>query len=156
VNGNISTPDFEWQRLWFATRAKAWSSLAIIPSDPGVDAHRVAEALVKTGRVHGERAVELLNAQGAQLASVHHLVDKLGQMTARGEWVVVPVDSITENPNAIPMVRAASAALLVVRLGESLLDASRAAIDVVGRDHFIGSVVLGPERDGGDLLRISI
>jgi hypothetical protein len=133
----------DWERLWFATRQKAWSSLAIIPSDPGVDAGSIAESLVATGRVHGERTVSLLNARGVQLGGVHRLVDTLGAMTARGEWVIVPVDPIADNPNAVPIVQAASAALLVLRLGESRLNAARAAIEVVGRDRFLGSIVLG-------------
>ena len=63
-------------------------------------------------------------------------------MTARGEWVIVAVDPIADHPSVVPLVRAASAALLVVRLGESSLASAQAAIDTVGRTRFLGSVVL--------------
>lgn len=141
-------PDVDWQRLWFAARQRAWSSLAIIPNEPGVDAHWIAESLVATGRVHGERPVSLLNAVGAQLDGVHQLIDALGTMTARGEWVIVPVDPIAQNPSAVPIVQATSAALLVVRLGESLLASARTAIETVGRERFLGSVVLDGRKTG--------
>ena len=136
----------DWQRLWVATRQKAWTSLAIIPSDIGVDIGQVADSLVAAGRLHGEKPVTLLKATGAQLNDVRQLIEKLNVMTARGEWVIVAVDPIEDNPSVIPLVRAASAALLVVRLGESLLASAHTAIDTVGRARFLGSVVLGRRR----------
>ena len=136
-------PDIDWQRLWFATRERQWTSLAIIPSDSGIDARRIAESLVETGRIHGERPVSLLSGVGVQLAGVHQIVDSIGEMNARGDWVVVPVDPISDNPSAVPIVHAASTALLVVRLGESLLGSARATIEIIGRERFLGSVVLG-------------
>jgi hypothetical protein len=145
----------DWERLWFATRQKAWSSLAIIPSDRTVDAESIAKSLVATGRIHGERPVSLLNGRGVQLGGVHRLADTLGAMTARGEWVIVPVDPIADNPNAVPIVQAASAALLVVRLGESRLASSRTAIETIGRDRFLGSIVLGG-REGSSSLHFAL
>jgi hypothetical protein len=144
-------PDTDWQRLWFATREHLWHSLALIPSDGSIDVRRVAESLVETGRVHGERPVSLLSGMGVHLAGVHQFVDSIGAMTGRGDWVIVPVDPIAENPSSIPIVQAASAALLVVRLGESLLGSARATIDVIGRERFLGSVVLS--EDGRQLVR---
>ena len=114
----------------------------VIPSDVGVDIKQVAESMVAAGRQHGEKPVSLLNATGAELNDVRQLVDKLNAITARGEWVIVAVDPIADNPSVVPLVRAASAALLVVRLGESLLASAQAAIDTVGRSRFLGSVVL--------------
>jgi hypothetical protein len=156
---NVSTPGApdseQWQRLWFATRQKAWNSLAIIPSDRSIEAGTIAKALVATGQVHGERPVTLLNACGVQLNGVHQLVDTLGTMTGRGDWVIVPVDPIADNPTAVPIVQATSGALLVVRLGESLLGSARTAIEAVGRDRFLGSIVLGG-REGASSLHFAL
>lgn len=151
-----STPtDNDWQRIWFSTRQQNWSSLAIIPSDPGVDVLRVAQALVAIGRLHGERPVNLLNATNVHLENVHHSIESIAGMTSRGEWVIVPVDPVVENPSSVAVVRATSAAVLVVRLGESLLGSSRTAIDIIGRERFLGTVVLDSAGSGhapaGDL-----
>jgi hypothetical protein len=143
VSGKSGSAD--WQRLWVTSRQQAWNSLAVIPSDGGIDIAKVAESLVAAGRLHGERTVTLLNATGAHLDDVRKLVENLGAMTGRGEWVIVAVDPIEENASVVPLVRAASAALLVVRLGESLITSARAAIDTVGRTRFLGSVVLSPQ-----------
>jgi hypothetical protein len=141
-----SSATVDWERLWVATRQDDWTSLAVIPSDTGVDIKQVAESMVAAGRLHGEKPVSLLNAIGAQLTDVRQLVDKLNATTARGEWVIVAVDPIADNPSVVPLVRAASAALLVVRLGESLLASAQDAIDTVGRSRFLGSVVLDRRR----------
>jgi hypothetical protein len=143
------TPDSDWQRLWFSTRQQDWSSLALVPGDPSVDVSQVAETLAATGRLYGERSVSLLNGQGVRLPDVHQLIATLGTMTGRGDWVIVPVDAIVENPSSVPIVRATSAALLVVRLGESLLESARSAIEVVGRERFLGSIVLGKRGQKG-------
>jgi hypothetical protein len=141
-----SAATVDWERLWVATRQDNWTSLAVIPSDTGVDIKQVAESMVAAGRQHGEKLVSLLNAIGAELNDVRQLVDKLNAITARGEWVIVAVDPIADNPSVVPLVRAASSALLVVRLGESLLASAQAAIDTVGRSRFLGSVVLDRRR----------
>ena len=141
-----SAATVDWERLWVATRQDNWTSLAVIPSDTGVDIKQVAESMVAAGRQHGEKPVSLLNATGAELNDVRQLVDKLNAITARGEWVIVAVDPIADNPSVVPLVRAASSALLVVRLGESLLASAQAAIDTVGRSRFLGSVVLDRRR----------
>jgi hypothetical protein len=56
--------------------------------------------------------------------------------------VIVPVDAIAENPSAIALVQGTSAALLVLRLGESLLASAQGTLEAIGRKRFLGSVVL--------------
>jgi hypothetical protein len=136
------TPDSDWQRIWFSTRQHEWTSLALVPSDAGIDVARIAEMLANTGRMHGERQVGVIDASGVQLGNVQQMIDAIGGMAARGEWTIVPVDPIEDNPAAIAILRVTSAALLVVRLGESLLASAERAIEIVGRERFLGSVVL--------------
>jgi len=142
VNGARAS-ERDWQWLWFSTlQRRPGSALAVVPGDGDVKAGRVAEAVVAVGRLYGERPVQLLNAEGVGLGDVEKLLDALSAMTGRGEWVIVPVDPIALNPAAIPIARATSAALLVVRVGESRLAAARSTIEAVGRERLLGSVVL--------------
>jgi len=134
--------DSEWQRIWFAVRSQAWTSLALIPSNPGIDAGRIAESLAAMGRVHGERPVTLINATGVEIDNVRAVVDAIGAGVARGHRVIVAVGAISEQPSTVAIAQAASAALLIVRLGESLLDVAQSSLLAVGRDRFLGSVVL--------------
>jgi hypothetical protein len=137
-----STLEADWQRIWISTRQQNWNSLAIVPSDATVETTAVAEALAATGRMSGERPVNVLNARGTHLTNTRQLLEALNSMTSRGEWVIVPIDPIADNPSSVPIVQATSAALLVVSLGESLLASARSTIAVVGRAQFLGSLVL--------------
>lgn len=132
----------EWQRIWFSIHHQGWTSLALVPSHPSIDVVKVAETLALTGRMQGERPVTLVNGTGVQLEKVQQVIELVASTVARGEWVIVPVDAITENPSAIAIVQAASAALLLIRLGDSLLAAAQNTLDAVGRERFLGSVVL--------------
>ncbi len=134
--------DSEWQRIWFAVRSQAWTSLALIPGNAGIDAARIAESLAAMGRVHGERPVTLINATGVEIANVQAVIDAMGASVSRGDRVIVAVGAIDEQPSTVPIAQAASAALLIVRLGESMLDSAQGALLAVGRDRFLGSVVL--------------
>jgi hypothetical protein len=135
-------PGTEWESLWFSTRQTPWESLALVPNDVAVNVDRIAESLVATGRLHGERPISLMNGCGVHLSEVQTFIDTLAKMSARGEWVIVTVDPIHQNPSAVPIARAASHALLIVRLGESLLPSARSAIKAIGRERLIGSIAL--------------
>ena len=138
--GTLNDP--EWQRIWFAARQHGWNSLALVPSHRGIDVLAIAKALAATGRAHGERPVGVVDATGVQLENVQQVIATLAALPARGESALVPVDPIDDNPSAVAIVRAASAALFVVRLGESLLRPADTAIEVIGRHRFLGSIIL--------------
>jgi hypothetical protein len=136
------SPDNEWQRIWFSIRQHTWSSLALVPSHSGIDVVKVAQTLVATGRLQGERPVGLIDATGVRMSNIQQVIGSLGTVAERGEHAIVPVDAIHDNPSTIAIVQAASMALLVVRLGESLLASAQTTLDVVGRNRFIGSIVV--------------
>jgi hypothetical protein len=138
------TPDDDWQRIWLSASEKDWSSLVLIPNDTNVDVLKCAEMLAQTARVHGERPVEVVNAIGVQLGNAQETVDSIVEITRRGDRVIVAVDPLADNPASIAIVRASPAALLLVRLEESLVSSARTTINAVGRDRLIGSIVLKP------------
>jgi hypothetical protein len=138
-------PDNDWQRTWLATRQHEWTSLGLVASEAGIDVSQVAETLAATGRMRGDRPVTVVNAIGVQLGDVNEMIDTIAATTARGEWAIVPVDPLEDNPAAIAILRATSAALLVVHLGESSLSSAHRVIESVGRDRMIGSIVLEGE-----------
>ena len=78
--------------------------------------------------------------------SVQPIVDSIAASIGRGESVIVPVDPVADNPSAIAILHACSAALLVVRLGESQFTTAQNTIDIVDRERFLGSIVLEQRR----------
>ena len=139
-----NTPEEDWQRIWLSAREKEWSSLGLVPNDASVDIVSFADTLARTGRVHADWPVRVINGVGVQLADVQQLVETISATTARGDRAIVPVDPVGDNPAAIAILRATSAALLVVSLGESLITSAQATIETIGRDRVIGSVVVKP------------
>jgi hypothetical protein len=139
----VPTADSSWQRLWFSTLRTTWHSIAIVPLESGIDAHKVAEGLVAISREHGAKALRLVNGVGAQPSQVSQIVDVLTETAEQSESMVVPVDPLQENPSAIPIMRAASGILLVVRLGQSQLAVARRAVETVGADRIMGTIVVG-------------
>jgi|RhiMetdeSRZDD1v2_1073273.scaffolds.fasta_scaffold228542_2 hypothetical protein len=142
-----SAPNSEWQRIWFSLRQHTWTSVALVPSHAGIDVVKVAGMLVATARLQGERPVDLVDATGVQIANVQQVIESLSSIAARGASSIVPVDPILENPSAVAIVRASTVALLVVRLGESLIGTAQTSLDLVGRSRFIGSIVVDGAAD---------
>jgi hypothetical protein len=143
----VATPptaaDGSWQRLWFSTLRKPWDSIAIVPCESGIDAHKVAEALVSISREHGAKPVRLVNGVGVQPSSVAAVMDAIKGAAERGECLIVPVDPLHQNPSAMPIVRGTTGVLLVLRIGQSRLSVSRTTIETAGADRVIGTVVVG-------------
>lgn len=142
-----SGPDDDWQRIWLSARDKDWSSLVLVPNDSTVDIVSFAETLARTGRVHADWQIRVINGKGVQLGDVQQLIDTITATTARGERAIVPVDPVSDNPAAIAILRGTSAALLILSLGESFLNAAQETIETIGRDRIIGSVVVQPKAD---------
>ena len=132
----------ELRRLWFAALRREWSSLVVVPAHPGGSALQVAEALVQIGGIHGSRPVRLLDARTLVLKEAAKLVVEMSSWAAAGEVVIVVVDSVVWSETGIPLLLAADAALLCVTLGESDFDSAKRTIELVGRERFLGSVVL--------------
>ncbi len=132
----------ELRRLWFAAVRREWSSLVVVPAHEGGSAIRVAEALVQIGSIHGSRPVRLIDARTHLLSEAARLVVEMTSCVAAGEIAIVVVDSVVGSETGIPLLLAADAALLCVTLGESDFVSAQRTIEMVGRERFLGSVVL--------------
>ena len=144
VGGTVSEGD--WQRLWYSTLSTgttSWASLAIVGSGQWTDLAEVAERVAAVVRENGNVRAEVLHAKDLPAPEIAEFVARLHSLTADGARVIVAVDSPVVNPSLIPVVRATSAVLLVVRLGQSTVHADREMVETVERAKVLGSVVLG-------------
>ena len=83
---------------------------------------------------------------GAPFNDIQGLVDVIETHKRRGVQVVVACDHLEDSPATLALTRAASGALLVVRLGQSRLSSVRKTVEAVGRDRVITSVTLKPRK----------
>ena len=138
-------PEGDWQRLWFWLRTKNWSPLAVVPTDPGMDAFAVAETLVAVGHANGAPGLTLLNVRGVRMKDVQPVLETVESAKHRGGMVVVVCDAVDASAATLPIVRAASAVLLLVRFGESRLDSAKKSVDAIGRDRVLASITVSPK-----------
>src|SRR5262245_61618001 len=123
----FTRPGKDWQALWFTTRQAPWTSLAIVPSNVGVEVSDVVTQLGAAGKLCDERRVHLLDSRGLHMDQVKAFLEGLTEITERGEWALVAVDPMSYNPSAVPIARGTSHAILVVQLGQSLMQATHDA-----------------------------
>ena len=137
--------DADWQRFWFSTlsdAARPWTSLTLMASGGSADVAAVAERIAVVAREHGGADVTVLTALDIAAADVPGLIARLTALGAEGTRVIVAADSPAENPAIIPLIRATSAVLLVVRIGESTVQANREMVEAIDRSKIIGSIVI--------------
>jgi len=132
----------ELQQLWLQLVRSEWSSLVLIPTEPGTSARSVAGALVDMALFYDLGEFKIIDALGASLQDGVRLAKDLAAAVAKGSRVVVSVDAPMQNGGAMPLVMAAEAALLLVRLGASEVESTRSIIEIVGRARVIGAVAL--------------
>ena len=71
------------------------------------------------------------------------LRDMAAQMNG-GERVFVALSTLSENPTTAPIAMAADGVVLCVELGKADIKSARRAIDTIGRDRFLGTILVSP------------
>ncbi|HEY2031699.1 MAG TPA: hypothetical protein VGH20_21045 [Myxococcales bacterium] len=146
-------PSHALQELWFATLRASWQTLVLVPVGSGLSALPLARALGEFGGRHRGRPVTVMSTSGLELSAIADLVSEFGftenaQTAPRGGKVIVAIDPIVEDPMGIAAALAADAALLCLELGKSRLADAQHTLEQIGRERFIGCVVLRPSRKG--------
>ena len=139
-------PAADVQRLWFATLKKEWSSLVILPAQPGQSVLGLAKALVDVGTLHRGTQVKLLSAEGVDVSGTSRLILEMTSHVSAGGVVVVALESVLSQPSGIPVALAADAALLCVRLGTTDAEAAARTVEAIGENRFLGAVTLKQTR----------
>ena len=133
--------EHDLQRLWSAVARRDWSSLVLVPVSPGAAAKVLAAGMLEIGELFRPRP-KLFDGQGAQLADGPRLAVEMKEYAGGGGTAIATVDPVVSSLAGIPLVLAADAAVLVVRLGEADLPNAQSTIEIVGRDRILGCVAV--------------
>lgn len=96
------------------------------------------------GNLDKKVPVRVISALGMSYQDVTGVIAQISpEASTEPELTVVACDSPQVNPAMIPIIQAASGAVLVVRLGDSLLDSVRKTVEVVGREKVLATVSVG-------------
>ncbi|MBZ4419125.1 hypothetical protein [Myxococcus sp. RHSTA-1-4] len=143
-------PSPELQRLWFALERRAWNFLTVVPAHPGAPALEAAAAVLEAGAPYAySQKFHLQDATGISPTGASRLVLELRERVARGERVVVVLDSLITRPASLPLALAADGCLLCVTLGETDFGTARKTIEFVGHERFVGSVTFPRQKKKG-------
>jgi len=173
TGGKRGLPSRELQELWFATRRREWKSLVVVPASPGASILHIARALGEVGGAIRMSPVQVINAEGMDLDQIATLVLDLSVEVApevkaevngsawtlgSGGWdapggrgapaeraTIIAIEAVAENPLNLPLALAVDAVLLCVEIGRTRLDDARHTIELIGRDRFVGTVLLNPD-----------
>ena len=88
----------ELLHLWMLlTQREKWSSLVVVPAQPGTSGLAAGRAIVSVGNQYRERPVRLLNAEGLRPGAASRLVRDMRAYVEQGGMIVTCIDSIITN-----------------------------------------------------------
>jgi hypothetical protein len=121
-----------------------WRVLAVVSSEGTLSAMWLAEAV---GHACGAPGTALVfNADGLSREGVLEGVEKISAFVKAGGRAVVALDALMARRSGAPLLTLADGALLAVQLGVSTLKGARRAVDLIGRERFLGAVTLQASR----------
>lgn len=134
----------DWQKLWFATQRRSWTSLAVVPSGDGMSTSslEVATALAEIGWIHLGMPIHVTDARELDIGGIEACLSDTRSRIKIGERVILAVSPVRDNAAAVRVAQAADAAILCVLLGRSEVAAAESTIEQIGRSAFLGSVIL--------------
>jgi hypothetical protein len=142
--------DLTSQLLWLATQQRAWRSLAVVGADESVETIEVANMFAKLAWWYRGQPSSVADFRDLTLRLVdHQLRDVAQQLESDPVTIVIALRSIFENPTVVPVASAVDAAVLCVRIGVTKMASARRTVDTIGRDRFIGTIVVRDQKDGG-------
>ena len=135
--------DASWQRIWLRAQGRDWVSLALIGSSPRAPeaTMRVAGMLARISEELGHPLV-IIDARTTELRTMANVQARMRSLAARGTRCIAVVQYPHYNPVTVPIAQAADASMMCVFVAESRLANSRQTIEQVGRDRFLGTVIL--------------
>lgn len=142
----MALPSPELQKLWLALQRHAWTTLAVVPAHPGDSGLPVARALLDAAAAFPESGpLHLVDALAVEEDSAAGLVREMKARASEGR-AVVALGSPLLKPAGLRVALAADVALLSVSLGDTDFASAQRTLELVGRERFLGSVTLPPER----------
>jgi hypothetical protein len=134
--------DVHLQHLWLATQRRAWRSLAVVSASADVRTIESANMLAKMAWRYSGEPTAVFDLREVSLRLVEHQLREIQLQVSAGDRVFVALGSVSENPAAVPIARAADALVLCVALGRSDVRSAQKTLDAIGRERFLGCILV--------------
>jgi hypothetical protein len=150
--------EIEAQELWLTVTKREWQTLAVIPAHPEGSALSIASALAEAGSLLRGKPVELFSADRADHSPTGPVTVMNGRATSNIPLHAVPpgglppaserfervvaLEPLSLNPMGATIAHAAEAVLMIAERGMTELRTARRTVEMIGRDRFIGCVLV--------------
>jgi hypothetical protein len=141
VTPDSPTAELELQNLWLALQKKSWRVLAVVPAMRQIASLDVASAIAEVAWQYRGEPTVVLDLRDITLRLVDYHKKEIEEHVKKGEYVIVALASINQNPTSIALAKSADSAVLVVRVGETPMKASVRAVEEIGHDKFVGTII---------------
>ena len=119
-----------------------WRILAVVAADDTVSSLWLAEAVARQCTSAGQGAARAFGAEGLTGEGVSRQLEELHALVKSGGRAVVAIGAMAGRRSGAPILAAADGALLCVQLGLSTVKSARRAVELIGRDRFVGAVTI--------------
>jgi hypothetical protein len=142
----IPGDEVSMQTLWLSLAPYSWRSLAVLGASKGTPTLGAANSLARMAWWYTGQPSRVFDMRDL---SLRVLEDQVREMSAqlRGEKrVFAALRSLSENATTAPLARAADGVVLCVELGKADIKSAQRAITAVGRDRFLGTILVSSSR----------
>ena len=122
-------------------------------ADRRISTYEVASLITALGLEHGE-SIGMADVREVGLNRIASIIELAKDVVASGERLVYAARSIEENLATIPIARAADCVLLCVSLGSTSVALVEETVALLGKERFLGSLLLKNVGDNGTALSI--
>ncbi len=131
----------DWQGLWQRTRTLEWHTLALVPGDDQTSTAGVATLLARLSRDQGD-PIQVADVRALRPKHIDAFLDWARWEASQGARILFVTGPVRTNLATVPITRAADCALLCVSLGVTSAVAARTTIEQIGRERFLGSLLV--------------
>jgi hypothetical protein len=134
----------DWQRLWVALQKRKWQTLGILGASTGMKSSpmEAASILADIGWQHLGQPIQVMDLRETPLNLIETRLAELRLQHERGERVFVVLSPVVDNPTTVAMAPHVDGLVLCLVLGTTSLSDAEKTIDELGRDSFLGTIIL--------------
>jgi hypothetical protein len=133
----------DWQRMWLRLQAQEWRALAFVPGDDQTSTFAVANLVARLALDRGE-SIRVADLRALRPKHLEAFLEGTRWEATHGTRIVFANGPVSTNLTTVPVARAADFAILCVSLGSTSLRSIKATIEEIGREHFLGSLLVRP------------
>jgi hypothetical protein len=138
------------ERMWVRAQSRDWRTVALVPGDEHTSTFEVANLMARLALTRGE-SIHVADLRELRFKHVEVFLEGTRWDESHGDRIIFATGPVSTNVATIPLARAADCAILCVPLGATSLGSVREALEHIGREHFLGALLVrdlsGPRRD---------